>query len=300
MTVICREAEKADLKAAMAVVAAALNDLERRHGFEGISEEIDTSFAESCLADDPSGLWVAEAGDRIVGFGFSWVAERLWYLADLFVEPRWQSSGVGRMLLERTLDQARQSSSSVHALITFAYNRTSLGLYMKHGMYPRMPLYAWSAARGRLTTDRSEARLGHEPLVEESQLDAIARIDHNALGISRQKHHRFSLNDPSVRGFLLKHKGGTPAGYVYVSRDGHIGPIAVASPALMRPAFASALDLAHELGSETISAFVPGACDEVLASALRSGMRLGRTMVFVSSEPFGDWTRYCPRDPGYM
>jgi GNAT superfamily N-acetyltransferase len=103
----------------MAVVAAALNDLEGRHGFEGISDEIDTSFAEFCLADNPSGLSVAEAGDRIVGFGFSWVAEHLWYLADLFVEPEWQSSGVGRMLLERTLDQARKSNSSVRALITF-------------------------------------------------------------------------------------------------------------------------------------------------------------------------------------
>jgi hypothetical protein len=43
MTVICRNAEKPDLKPAMAVVAAALNDLEGRHGFEGISDEIDTS-----------------------------------------------------------------------------------------------------------------------------------------------------------------------------------------------------------------------------------------------------------------
>jgi GNAT superfamily N-acetyltransferase len=299
MTVICRNAEMEDLKPAMAVVAAALNDLERRHGFDGISGEIDTSFAECCLGDDPSGLWVAEEEGRLVGFGFSWVADHLWYLADLFVEPEWQSAGVGRMLLERTLHQARQSNTSVRALITFAYNRTSLGLYMKHGMYPRMPLYAWSVPRGKLLGDRSEARLDHEPLIGESQLDAVERIDRDALGISRQKHHRFSINDPTVRGFLLK-KGGAPAGYVYVSRGGQIGPMAVATPELMRAAFASALGLANELGGDTISAFVPGACDEVLASALKSGMRLDRTMVFVSSSPFGDWTRYCPRGPGYM
>jgi hypothetical protein len=204
------------------------------------------------------------------------------------------------MLLERTLHQARQSNTSVRALITFAYNRSSLGLYMKHGMYPRMPLYAWSAPRSKLAGDRSEARLEHEPLVGKNQLEAVERIDKAALGISRQKHHRFSLNDPTVRGFLLKNESGAPSGYVYVSRDGHIGPIAVASAELMRPAFASALELAHELGGDTIAAFVPGACDEVLASALKTGMRLERTMVFVSSRPFGDWTCYCPRGPGYM
>jgi GNAT superfamily N-acetyltransferase len=122
MTVICRKAEVEDLKPAMAVVAAALNDLERRHGFEGVGGEIDTSFPAFCLADDPCGLWVAEEEGRIVGFGFSWVADHLWYLADLFVEPRWQSAGVGRMLLERTREQAQQSKASVRALITFAYN----------------------------------------------------------------------------------------------------------------------------------------------------------------------------------
>src|SRR5829696_6434891 len=98
MTITCRKAETGDLKSAMAVVAAALNDLERSPGFAGSSGVIDTSFAEWCLADDSSGLWVAEAEDRIVGFGFSWVAGHLWYLADLFVEPGWQSAGVGRML----------------------------------------------------------------------------------------------------------------------------------------------------------------------------------------------------------
>jgi len=131
-------------------------------------------------------------------------------------------------------------------------------------------------------------------------MEALEHIDQQVLSVSRQKHHRFSINDPTVKGFLLTQESGAPAGYVYISRDGHIGPMAAASPGLMRAAFASALDLAHEIGADVISAFVPGTCDEVLASALKTGMRLGRTMVLLSSKPFGDWTRYCPRGPGYM
>jgi GNAT superfamily N-acetyltransferase len=284
----------------MAVVAAALNDLERRHGFDGISGEIDISFPAFSLADDPAGLWVAEEDGRIIGFAFSWRADRLWFLADLFVEPGRQVQGVGRMLLERVRQQARDSNASVEALITFAYNRTSLGLYMKHGMYPRMPLFQWSGPRRSLALDPSGPGLACEPMSQARDLDLVARIDRSVLGITREKHHMFSLSDPALSGFLFRTADSTEAGYVYVSRDGHIGPLAVTAAEFVRPAFATALGLAFEMGGDQVSAFLPGICDEALALALASRMRIGRTMVFVSSRPFGDWSRYCPRHPGYM
>jgi len=43
---------------------------------------------------DPNGLWVAEHGDTIVGFGFSRMTGGLWCLSQLFVRPEMQSQSL--------------------------------------------------------------------------------------------------------------------------------------------------------------------------------------------------------------
>ncbi len=50
-------------------------------------------FPAFCLAEHPHGLWVAEAGDAVVGFGFSWMSQKFWCLAQLFVRPETQAKG---------------------------------------------------------------------------------------------------------------------------------------------------------------------------------------------------------------
>jgi hypothetical protein len=97
MGLVYRQARLDDLKPAADVVREALTGLEVRHGFDGPTGNVDTSFPEFSLAADPSGLWVAEDDGRIVCFGFSWQCGDLWFLADLFgpsrlaVERHWPS-----------------------------------------------------------------------------------------------------------------------------------------------------------------------------------------------------------------
>ena len=67
-------------------------------------------------------------------------------------------------------------------------------------------------------------------------LQGLAQIDAQALGISREKHHRFLINDNAIRGVAL-HSGDGCIGYVYVSSDGHVGPLAVAQPNAMDAVF---------------------------------------------------------------
>src|SRR5882762_9573818 len=100
-----------------------------------------TAFPKFCLAQDPAGLWVAENGDTIVGFGFSWITEKFWCLSQLFVRPETQAKGVGQALLSKTLMQAERNGAANRALVTFAYNIASTGLYLNNGLYPREPLY---------------------------------------------------------------------------------------------------------------------------------------------------------------
>jgi GNAT superfamily N-acetyltransferase len=83
----------------------------------------------------------ARTGDTIVGFGFSWMSEKFWCLSQLFVRPETQAKGIGQALLSKTLMQAERNGAAHRALITFAYNIASTGLYLQNGLYPREPLY---------------------------------------------------------------------------------------------------------------------------------------------------------------
>ena len=68
----------------------------------------------------------------------------------------------------------------------------------------------------------------------------------------------------------------------------------------MRAAFGTALSLAAQTGAPQVSAFLPGVNASALGLAISRGMRMGFPMVLVSDHDFGDWTRYLPRNPGFM
>jgi GNAT superfamily N-acetyltransferase len=74
-------------------------------------------FRSSAWCRIPPG-WVAEDGDTIVGFGFSWMTERFWFLSQLFVRPETQAKGIGQGLLSKTLMQAERNGTANRALIT--------------------------------------------------------------------------------------------------------------------------------------------------------------------------------------
>lgn len=299
MAIIYRLARHKDLTPAMKVVFRALNDFTHRHGFEGLSTDLTPEFHAFSLKDNPDGLWVAEEGDEVIGLGFSWVTDRFWFLADLFVLPEYQRQGVGGELLQRTFAHARKNHADNLALITFAYNTASIGLYAKHGLFPREPLYTFTAPRESIVEQVGEYLNSTRLNPGEQHAALLAQIDDSTLGFTRAMHHRFLLGDPSINGFLLKDNGRN-VGYVYISSDGHIGPLSVLSHAVMGPAFRTALALAIQQGTEQVSAFLPGRNEEAVSIALGSGMRLGRTMILLSAKAFGDWTRYALNHPGFM
>jgi hypothetical protein len=175
----------------------------------------------------------------------------------------------------------------------------SQGLYIRHGLFPRLPIYMVSVARDALITRLQGDKLRSTPLQPTaSHLKSLAQLDVTTLGISREKHHRYLLNDGTMKGVLL-HNGGEYIGYAYVSATGHVGPLAVAEASGMGAAFRTALDLAAASGAAQVSAFLPGV-SEGLGIAVGHGMRITFPMVLVSTRDFGDWTRYLPRNPGFM
>jgi hypothetical protein len=299
MAILYRRATAEDLGVADALVVKSINDLTERHGFGSMAAPSAPYFQSFSLKDDPDGLWVAEEGDRMVGFAFSWSCGDLWFLAQLFVSPDHQGHRIGHELIGRTLEHAQGRGAKTHALITFAFNRVSQALYIRHGMLPQCPLYFVNIPREALLGRVPGARLRHEPLRENASiLNDLARIDLKALGVSREKHHRYLMNSGSMQGVLF-FQGDSPVAYAYLSPEGHIGPLAAAQPDALDGAFATALDLAAGTSAARISAFIPGT-SPALSTAINLGMQITFPMLLMSSRSFGDWRQYLPRNPGFM
>lgn len=300
MPILYRPTRADELHECQQLIVGSINDLAERHGFEKMASVRATDFQLFSWKDDPAGLWTAEEDGRIVGCAFGWVAGRLWFLAELFIAPDRQGQRIGHELLKRTLAHAGASGADLHVLITFTFNRVSQALYIRHGLYPRCPLYMVSAPRDAIVQYTGEKPLTRVPIENSpTHFAALESVDQSALGFSRRKHHGYLLNDAATKGFLFGDPG-KPTGYAYVHAGGHIGPFAVVNSDAASPAFLSALSLAAQTNAPQVSAFIPGPAEGPLRIAIESGMRITFPMVLMSSADFGDWSRYLPRNPGFM
>lgn len=300
MSIVYRPAHADELPATQDHIVRSINDLSERHGFGAMASVRAPDFQLFSLKDDPAGLWTAEQDGEIVGSAFAWACGDLWFLAELFIAPARQGQGIGNELLRRVYDHAERSGATCRALITFTFNRVSQGLYIRHGMFPRTPLYMMGGARDAVLARLPSERLRSLPVEDTPEhRQTLAAIDRSALGLSRAKHHSYLIGDAATKGFLL-YESGACAGYAYVNSGGHIGPFAVAPGAAAGPAFATALHLAADIGAAQVSAFIPGIAEGPLGTAVEAGLRINFPMVLMSSRPFGDWSRYLPRNPGFM
>jgi GNAT superfamily N-acetyltransferase len=295
-----RPAKCEDLEDAERVVQEAGNALRVRHGRQPWLAPPPTAFPKFCLAEDPDGLWVAEHGDTIVGFGFSWMTEQFWFLSQLFVRPETQAKGVGQALLSKTLMQAQRNGATNRALITPAYNITSTGLYLNNGLYPREPLYRMSAPAQDVAQKLADAGYDTTPIAPWPEpREWMAEIDGKLLGFRRDMHHRFLLGGGAARAVRIERASGS-AGYAYISVEGHVGPLAIAPDADAKGVVTTALRCALESGPSKVSMIVPGRADVLMRAVLALGLRLEEPYVLMASRPFGSWCNYLVRAPGFL
>ena len=204
MPILCRPARAQDLERADELVVASFNDFTQRHGFGSIATSHPPNFQLFSLKDDAGGLWVAEEAGEILGFAWSWVCGDLWFLAQLFVSPGHQGRGIGNELLKRTFEHAEKSGATNRALITFTFNTVAQGLYIRNGLFPRFPIYNFRVAREDLMGRLQGPQFRPVSLEQTtSDLQNLAKIDARVLGVSREKHHRYLLNDRTTRGVAL-------------------------------------------------------------------------------------------------
>ena len=234
MSVAFRPARADELQLTQELVVRSINDLTERHGFGPMATLRPPDFQLFSLKDDPDGLWVAESDEEIIGFALSWVCDDLWFLAELFVAPGHQGGGVGNELLARTLEHAKKAGATNKSLITFTFNVASQGLYIRHGLFPRLPIYLFGIARDALMPRLQGDKLRYTPIEPTaSHLETLAQLDVATIGISRRKHHRYLLDDRMMKGVLLYDRGGLHR-LCLRFRDRSRGPLGGRSSALDR------------------------------------------------------------------
>lgn len=283
-----------DLEATYEVFVAAADELHARTGRPPIDDtpqrrDWALPFRTHALAHDPERFWVAEAEDRVVGFGIATLREHVWYLAALHVLPDYQARGVGRELLRRCLAAGGDSPSVVRTVISEAVQPISNALYARHRMYQWMPLiHATGAVPERL----AETRLDHEAVSDEQALDQLDSIDRVVLGLRRSIDHRYRINLPGLTCLLFR-LGGASIGYAYVSGSGQVGPVAARAPRQIPRILSATLRFVRKRGLPQATLAVPGHCHAALAYLLDNGFRYSDSInLLLASRPFGHLDRY--------
>lgn len=145
------------------------------------------------------GCFVAEENNDPVGFIFSCMWGSVGWFGTFSVLPAHQGRGIGRRLIEASLDYLRQQSARIIGLETMPESPYNLGLYMKIGFKPRLitpilskplthseisglPLPRWSAAdaetRERWLADLQEATARIPPGFDYTN-DIVITKDHD-------------------------------------------------------------------------------------------------------------------------
>ncbi len=141
-----REARPGDETAILRLVRA-LAEYEREPDAVVADE---ASLSAALFADRPMvHALVAERDGRVVGLAVwflsfsTWTGRHSLYLEDLFVEPEWRGSGVGRRLFERLAARAGQLGCARMDWSVLDWNEPAIGFYRRMGARPLGEWTTW-------------------------------------------------------------------------------------------------------------------------------------------------------------
>src|SRR5215510_5160647 len=144
-----RPLEERDVESAGDVNFVAFYDVAARHGQPPIvTTPADArSYVRHLLAFDPLGGSVAELDGEVVGMSWVHIRGPVATIGPVAVEPRVQGQGIGRRLVERSIELAGPRVPQVR-LVHESYNAASLGLYLRVGFRVVAPLVELELGRG--------------------------------------------------------------------------------------------------------------------------------------------------------
>jgi GNAT superfamily N-acetyltransferase len=164
---------------------------------------------------DPGGCWVAVSDEAVIGFALSQNRERLWYLATYGVLPERQGEGIGRQLIDATLEHAAGRagifSSTVHPGATRRYRMAGFSLHPQMRMVGRVDRSRLPAVGGLREGDAGD-------------FEWMDELDRDLRGAGHGPDHGFMQD--AFRLVVADRRDG----YVYIDDRGRAHLLAAARP----------------------------------------------------------------------
>jgi ribosomal protein S18 acetylase RimI-like enzyme len=241
-------------------------------------------------------LLVAEADDRVVGFGATLTRSGVAYLADLFVRPESQGRGIGRALLHGLLDEHAGPRFTLASTTPHAQR-----LYTAFGMHAVEEFSYFFARPSDLRIDAFA--FGGIDVVEVGVTDEVLAIDREVTGRDRAADLLHAAEHLDARTFVGRRAGRAVgyASFVYPiwwnpwhPDDVRVGPIAAIEPADTCALLAHAVCITRELDTASLGPFVP-VSNPGHRMLLDAGFRIVDTDMYMASDPrLLDRARYLP------
>lgn len=232
--------------------------------------------------------YVAERAGTIVGFATLTSRGRIAFLSSLFVREHEQSSGVGRLLLDRVLPRDGRLCCTLSST-----DPRAIALYARAGMRPRWPNLLLRA----IDLSPSAIPVADVEIVEGQAGDPeLVRWDAAVCGRQREVDHAYWVEQERAMP-LWFYRRGMRVGYGYVRLGAMslryadvaaLGPIGVQTPGDATACVLAAVEWARQHAA-VLRIDVPGPHPS-LAPLLEAGFRIIDADTFCSAagEPFAD------------
>jgi ribosomal protein S18 acetylase RimI-like enzyme len=288
-----RKIRRHELLDAVKLVMCSADDLRLKSGRKPWNATVTEvpAFGYHLYDTDPDGHWGAYIESKMVGFGSAIMRGRQWYLAFLFVDPRFQLKGIGRKLMERCLVYGENKVES-HALCTYPYNETAVALYSSFGMMPISPIFEMhrKVEKGEKIT---ASNLVMEQDKTKKTIQRINRLDKEIRGYPHLVDLEFFAADPKHQ-ICNFYDGDDWAGYSIIAGGKLIAPAGAVDPRFLPDIINDSYKLCLESGADLCRLWIGGPNEITYKKAISLGFKISELAVFLSTVPYGDFSRYCP------
>lgn len=239
----------------------------------------------------PNGVFVAKDEGTPIGIAIPHALEDEWFLSEIFVEPSFQTHGIGWQLLT---EAAKDAGDVTRSGLLEPAELGGIAFFLRRGVALHTPV---AEVSGPIPHENELARMAAgeyrfrtEPLDPVAHRGALGQLDREVRGSARPLDHLyFSENG---RGFIFA-RDEEITGYAYVWPSGRIGPMVVASTAYAVQFLAFALaSVRQTFGASWCTMLVPGTNVRVMRAAMKAGLTINAMRLFASDGGLFDLSRY--------